>query len=61
MDLRRRVALNHLDWDLSGYQGAGLDYWVDEAPIEVPGGTSPADALEEVRRGEDTSANDPTA
>ena len=58
IDLKRRVALDHLDWDLSGYQGAESDYWVDKVAEDILVTTLSVAAREEVRGADDTLAND---
>ena len=61
MDLKRRVALDHLDWVLSGYRGAEFDYWAEEATEEAPVSTLSAVAQEEIGGTKDTLADDPAA
>ena len=61
VDLKRRVALDHPNWNLSGYRGAEFDYWADEAPKEVRDSYLPANTQEEVGRTEDTPVDDPAA
>ena len=59
MDLKKRVALDHPDWDLSGYRGTKFDYWVDEATEKVPANTLSAATREEVGGTKDTPADNP--
>ena len=33
VDLKRRVSLDHPNWDLFGYRDAEFDYWMDDAPM----------------------------
>ena len=54
-----RVALDHPNWDLSGYRDAESDYWVDEAAKEALVDTPPATTQEELRGTKDASADDP--
>ena len=58
MDLKKRVAIDHPDWDLSGYRGAEFDYSVDEAAKEAPMTTPPIVVQEEVG-GTDNTPVDP--
>ena len=36
VDLKRMVALDYPDWDLSTYRGTGLDFWIEEPIGEAP-------------------------
>ena len=49
VDWKKRVAVDYLDWDLSAYQGADLDFWVNEPVEEAPVLTMPTTVQEEVR------------
>ena len=40
-DLKRRVAEDHLEWDLAGYSGIDSDYW--EAEASEAGGDTPVE------------------
>ena len=64
VDLKRRVALDHPDWDLLACQGANSDFWIDEPTEEALLSVLPVVVQEEVggtnEAAADLVAADPT-
>ena len=58
VDLKRRVATDHPDLDLSGYRYVECNYWVDEAIEEALVTTPSAAVREEVCGTDNTPAED---